>query len=150
LVNLKETWSGILFPGAFTTYNFKSSILSQWSQNVPYICATVSLPNPAKEISPNDNNQCLSTDSVPAIISLFPNPAKSDLNIDLNLPTTDPFELKLVNSIGQNMIDFKLEQPQPGAFRQRFDVSRFPHGVYNLRFRSGKVVENRTLMIQKE
>jgi len=149
LVSLTEVWTGILLPGETTTYNFKSSVLSKSSQTVQFVCVSVFLPDPGKETSPSDNSQCFSTDSLPSIVAIFPNPTSRDLMVDLNLPNTDPFEIKMINSFGQQVISFNMEDPQVGALRKTFNVSSYPNGVYYLWFRSGKRIEHRIIQIQK-
>jgi hypothetical protein len=150
LITIKETWNGILLPQQIITFPLKSDILKRNSQNIQFICATVTLPDPEKETSIEDNSICISVDSIPAIVSLYPNPASDQFTIELNLPTSDPFEMKVVDILGRQTIGFNSDQPEIGAFAKRFDVSKFPGGVYYLWFRSGKKIEHRTLVIDKK
>jgi PKD repeat protein len=150
LITIKETWNGILLPQQIITFPLKSDILKRNSQNIQFICATVTLPDPEKETSIEDNSICISVDSIPAIVSLYPNPASDQFTIELNLPTSDPFEMKVVDILGRQIIGFNSDQPEIGAFAKRFDVSKFPGGVYYLWFRSGKKIEHRTLVIDKK
>ena len=150
LITFKETWNGILFPQQIITFPLKSDILKRNSQNIQFICATITLPNPEKETSIEDNSICISVDSIPAIVSIYPNPASDQFTIELNLPTSDPFEMKVVDVLGKQIIGFNSDQPEIGAFTKRFDVSKFPGGIYYVWFRSGKKIEHRTLVIDKK
>jgi PKD repeat protein len=150
LTTQKEKWQGILLPGQVVSYPLKSDILTKFSQNLSFICVEARLQDPSLEISPEDNQRCISVDSVPSIVSLFPNPTNRDLTLDLNIPFNDPLEIKIINILGQEMQAFSLGEPPIGAYRKSFTVSGYPPGVYVIWFRVGKKVERRTFIIQNE
>jgi PKD repeat protein len=150
LITLKETWTGILLPGQVVSYPMKSDILSRNSQNLKYVCVDALLGNSVQEMSPEDNQLCLSIDSLPSIVNLFPNPATSQITLDLNLPVNDPVEIKMINIFGQEMMLYTLDEPSVGAFRKVFDLIGFAPGMYYLLFRTGKKSEFRTFLIQRE
>ncbi len=150
LATLREKWQGILLPGQVISYPLKSDILTRNSQNIQIVCVEARLPDPGLESSPADNQKCLSADSVPAIVALFPNPATRELNLELNIPVNDPLAIRIFNAMGQEMQSFEVSEPQTGAFRKTIDVSGYPPGIYYLRFSSGKREEHKTFMVHNE
>ena len=150
LTTLREKWQGILLPGQVIAYPLRSDILTKNSQNIAFICVEARLADPSLEASPSDNQNCLSVDSMPGIAALFPNPATKQLTIELNIPQDDPFEIRIVNYLGQEMQTYTRSDSETGAFRKQFDVSGYPPGVYFLRFTSGRKEERRTFLVHDE
>jgi PKD repeat protein len=149
LTTIRESWNGILLPGGVVQYDFKSGIQFRKSQPIPYICAEVRLENPDKELSPEDNSQCISLDSVAKMISVFPNPASTSLTADLSLVSGDPFEIRVINSIGKEVYRLEEENPVPGRYRQSINTKEWAAGMYQVWFRSGVVTESRRILIIK-
>lgn len=149
LLTIKETWSGILMPGATLTYSFRSDLLSRQSQTVPYICVTAQLTDPSKESSPDDNTACISVSETPSIVSVYPNPAKDVLNVELNLPNIDPVEVRLFNSVGKEVDFLRIENPSVGALQRTLNVAHYRQGMYYLWFRSGSTLEHRKVLIER-
>lgn len=149
LITGSETWNGILMPGASTTYTLRSELLTKVSQRIPYICISALLTDPSKETSPEDNTLCQSLDSISSLASVFPNPAGDDLNLDLSLANTDPVEIRIHNSIGQEVMFYRNEEPAKGALRKTFDIRHLPNGMYYVWFRSGTTTEYRKVAVQR-
>lgn len=147
LLSFRETWNGILMPGAVLRYDFKSAIQYRSSQNIPYICAQARLSNPEKETSPEDNFLCSSQDSVSRLISVYPNPASESGTIDISLVSNDPIELVIFSSMGKEMYRLSEENPAPGRFSKTIETKNWPAGVYHILFRTGSVSEYKKLMI---
>jgi PKD repeat protein len=150
LTTQKETWTGILLPGAVVQYNFKSDILYKSAQKIPFICLTAQLTDPSKETSPDNNSQCATLDSVPSVVGLYPNPAATSTNIELSIVNNDPIEIRLINSLGQEMMHYEDDSPIAGPYRKTFNTSTLPDGIYYIWFRCGDTIENRKLLISKE
>jgi PKD repeat protein len=148
-LSLKETWSGILLPGGILRYDFKSGIQYRNSQKIPYICAEAKLSNPEKEISPEDNQQCTSLDSVSSLVALYPNPASASTQLDLSLTSNDPIEILIFNQLGKEMFRLNEENPLPGRFQKSIITQSWPAGLYQIVFRSGAVAEFRKLLIER-
>ena len=149
LVSLKETWTGILLPGAKLAYNFKSDVLSGLSQKVVYVCGSVALSDASKEITPGDNSKCLALDSLPSLVDVYPNPAEKELFVEINSPDSEPLELRLINGLGQESFRFSDSEPGAGVYRRRFDLSKISSGIYTIWFRSGEVIQSKRIVILK-
>ncbi|HOY95650.1 MAG TPA: PKD domain-containing protein, partial [Catalimonadaceae bacterium] len=150
LTTQKETWTGILLPGGVVQYNFKSDILYKNGQEIPFICLTAQLTDPSKETSPDDNSQCATLDSVPSVVGVFPNPAVNSTTVELSIVNNDPIEIRLINSLGQEIVRYEDDAPVAGPYRKTFDTSSLSDGMYYIWFRSGDTIENRKLLISKE
>jgi PKD repeat protein len=150
LTTQKETWTGILLPGAVVQYNFKSDVLYKNGQKIPFICLTSQLTDPSKETSEDDNSQCATLDSVPSFVGVFPNPAVNSTTVELSIINNDPIEIRLMNTMGQELIRYEDDSPTAGPYRKTFDTSKLSDGMYYIWFRSGDIIENRKLLISKE
>lgn len=149
LASLKEQWTGILLPGGILSYNFKSTVLIAQTQKIDYLCGSVELADPAKEISPSNNQICLSVDSSASLVSLFPNPAVDEVGVELNLPQNEPIDLKIFDSMGKEVLAFRDENPGIGVYRKKFRIFDLASGVYAVWFRSGKQVQFKRLMVYR-
>jgi PKD repeat protein len=147
LTTIREKWNGILLPGAVIQYDFKSGIQYRSSQRIPYLCVEARLENPEKELSPDDNVQCLSLDSVSSLVGLYPNPAGPSATVDLSLVSGDPFELRIINSLGKEVYRLNEENPLPGRYARLINTAAWAGGLYHVWFRSGAVSESRKLLI---
>lgn len=66
-----------------------------------------------------------------AQISLFPNPVKDELTIQLNLSASGKTKIILINSLGQETLLF--DQEEKGVRILKFDLSEYPGGVYYIK-----------------
>jgi hypothetical protein len=79
-------------------------------------------------------------------IRVFPNPASSEVNIDisaLNINSNEPIEFTLLNILGQQILKTSLTKGQT-----TLKVDTLPAGQYILRFNNGKTVGTKTLIIK--
>jgi hypothetical protein len=77
-------------------------------------------------------------------IRIFPNPASSEVNIDISaLNSNEPIEFTLLNILGQQLLKTKLTKGQT-----TLKVDNLPAGQYILRFNNGKTVGTKTLIIK--
>jgi len=79
-------------------------------------------------------------------IRIFPNPASSEVNIDisaLNINSNEPIEFTLLNILGQQIFKTTLTKEQT-----TLKVDTLPAGQYILRFNNGKTVGTKTLIIK--
>jgi PKD repeat protein len=148
-LSLRESWNGILLPGAILRFDFKSAIQYQNSQRIPYLCALARLSDPSKETSPEDNYLCAQLDSISSFVSLFPNPSSENFTADLSLATTDPIELRVTNAMGKEIYRLDELSPAAGRFRTVISTLNWPTGLYQVIFRSGSVAEVRKLVVSK-
>ncbi len=147
VLTLKETWTGILLPNAIVRYDFKSGIQFKNSQKIPFICVKARLQDAEKETSPEDNEQCLSLDSVPSLVGLYPNPASDNATIDLSIVAGDPIKIMITDMLGREMVTINDDKPLPGRYRKTLSTINWPAGIYHVAFRSGSVFQSMRLMI---
>lgn len=63
-------------------------------------------------------------------LSLFPNPASSVLNIELNLSEDQKADIKIINSLGQQVNALTNMQGVQGSNRFKVNVDGLPEGIY--------------------
>ena len=77
-------------------------------------------------------------------IRIFPNPASSEVNIDISaLNSNKPIEFTVLNILGQQILKTTLTQGQT-----TLKVETLPAGQYILRFNNGTTVGTKTLIIK--
>jgi hypothetical protein len=77
-------------------------------------------------------------------IRIFPNPASSEVSIDISaLNSIEPIEFTVLNILGQQILKTTLTQGQT-----TLKVDTLPAGQYILRFNNGKTVGTKTLIIK--
>lgn len=150
LANLLEQWNGILLPGSVLSYNFKSTILTELSQNIDFLCGLAELEDPLKEITPENNNLCVSNSDVANLVSVYPNPAGSEVFVELNLPANEPIDIKIFNSLGKESASHSDGDPGLGLYRKKFSVYDLASGVYTVWFRSGKTIKTQRLVVFRD
>ncbi len=75
-----------------------------------------------------------------SFLRVFPNPAKDLINIELN--TTQPVQLEIINQLGQFIVSTTIER------NTQINTSHWPRGIYVLKVLSGNKVESRRVVIQ--
>jgi PKD repeat protein len=150
LATLREQWNGILLPGASLSYNFRSTILTELSQKIEYLCGQAQLTDAQKEITPENNNLCVSNSEEANLVSVYPNPAGSEVSIELNLPTNEPIEIKVVNALGKEAITYTDSNPGLGLYTKNFSLYDLGSGVYTVWFRSGKTIKANRLVVLRD
>jgi PKD repeat protein len=76
------------------------------------------------------------TTSIPDIgdtygLNIFPNPATDEVNIRFTQPTSDKWQLNIVDAAGQQVLTRTL---QPDATIQRLSIGHLPSGTYQFQF----------------
>ncbi|WP_367391796.1 FG-GAP-like repeat-containing protein [Lewinella sp. LCG006] len=70
-------------------------------------------------------------------LSLFPNPAQTNLRVEMTLVEKADLQLRLFNALGQVVYQEALTDTALGLQTQDIDVSKLPAGVYQLQLRAG-------------
>ena len=71
-------------------------------------------------------------------ISIYPNPANDILNIDIGIELLQNSSMKIINPLGQKIIEGKLEKT--------VDISSLKNGIYFLQFfEEGKLITNKKI-----
>lgn len=78
---------------------------------------------------------------------IYPNPAKNDLNLHLNLDVAEAGFFQILDMRGNVMLEFT----EPKILNQfiSFDVSQLAEGMYILRLRTNRISASERFMIQK-
>jgi hypothetical protein len=74
-------------------------------------------------------------ESLPAVVSIYPNPAASMVNIDFAAPG-QPVEVTILNLEGKMMCHLEVEGSS-AVRTEHIDVADWPSGVYLLRLQAG-------------
>ncbi len=79
-------------------------------------------------------------------ISMYPNPAKSNVDIVINTTIGNTYEIELLNSLGQSIS--KIEETRFSARAQEnLDVSKFGTGLYFVKIKVGDQVATKKLIV---
>ena len=81
----------------------------------------------------------VNVDEIPEIssIRMFPNPAQTDLRVELNLAERADLQLNLLNALGQVVFQQQLTDSGLGQRVETIDVSKLPSGIYQLQVQVG-------------
>lgn len=81
----------------------------------------------------------VNVDEIPEISSvrMFPNPAQTDLRVELNLAERADLRLNLLNALGQVVFQQQLSDSGLGQRVETIDVSQLPSGIYQLQVQVG-------------
>ncbi|MFZ4521089.1 MAG: T9SS type A sorting domain-containing protein [Bacteroidales bacterium] len=80
-------------------------------------------------------------------ISLSPNPCSSEVNVNFGLKTRALVKLLISNMVGQ-IVGTELEQTyEPGLYHVKYDVTKYPSGIYLCSFTIGSVTKSRKISI---
>jgi hypothetical protein len=71
-------------------------------------------------------------------LRLYPNPAQTELRVELTLLEKAKLELRLFNALGQMVYQEALTDNSPGLKTQDIDVSQLPAGIYQLQLLAGE------------
>jgi hypothetical protein len=86
--------------------------------------------------------------SLEAGVSVFPNPAKDMLNVQIDLPeAAQNLNIRLVNTFGQVVSEQYLGQLQSDMIE--LDLSKVPAGAYMLQVRDGQSQYTQSIVVQK-
>lgn len=77
--------------------------------------------------------------------SVFPNPAKDQLQINLNLEKDTPVQVQLIDMMGRSL---KTLQFQNGVLTETMDISRIKSGIYLIRVDTGDDFFTEKVIIQ--
>ena len=84
---------------------------------------------------------------------IYPNPNTGEFKIEINITRQENLELKILNSLGQEVFSEHLNQFK-GIYEKQLDLSEFPVGIYNLQLipdlRSFSVGGNNRSIINKK
>lgn len=83
----------------------------------------------------------LSTSSIQDInfeYDIYPNPANTQFNIDLNLNKTEPVSYTITNTFGQSIRSQNAEQLSAGLHKQSININDIPAGLYLLNVQVGE------------
>jgi hypothetical protein len=81
-------------------------------------------------------------------ISIFPNPANTDVNIQMNITEPANIEFTLIDLVGQTLIARELIFT-PGMNNEKVDLSNLSNGIYLLKMKKGNSIYTNKLIINK-
>jgi hypothetical protein len=77
---------------------------------------------------------------------VYPNPSRKEFNISFDISERQIVDMKVVNSIGQEVYENSLEIK--GTFDTKIDLSGYSKGVYNLSIKTTDGIKNHKLILQ--
>ena len=95
-----------------------------------------------------DEVSAIDETTLKASVNVFPNPAKDQLNIQINLPeAASNLNVRLVNALGQVITNQYHGQLQSDNIE--FNLENVPAGAYMLQIRDGKAQYTQSVIVQK-
>ncbi|WP_430410979.1 S8 family serine peptidase [Kordia sp.] len=79
-------------------------------------------------------------------ISMYPNPAKSNVNISINTTIGNTYEIELLNSLGQSISKIQETRFNANA-QQSLDVSKYGTGLYFVKIKVGDQSVTKKLIV---
>ncbi|HYG52036.1 MAG TPA: T9SS type A sorting domain-containing protein, partial [Flavobacteriales bacterium] len=80
------------------------------------------------------------------VVNMYPNPASTQLNVDLNLKEAADVNTQIINSKGQ--LIYTQQNGNSNAFHLNYNTSALENGVYFLRIQYGDAVFSRPFLKQ--
>lgn len=81
-------------------------------------------------------------------LELFPNPAQTDLQIRMNLTEQITLDLRLLNALGQVVLNERLGNLPIGNYTHQLYVSRLPAGIYELQLQQGDRIATEKIVVE--
>jgi hypothetical protein len=81
--------------------------------------------------------------------SVFPNPAKDQLSIELNLMDNSPVSVKLYNMLGQEIVSHNYGMTPTGSNVLQLEVGTVPPGMYMCNVTAGAYSLTKNIVIQR-
>tara|TARA_B100000609_G_C17198511_1_gene426724 strand:- start:929 stop:1642 length:714 start_codon:yes stop_codon:yes gene_type:complete len=72
----------------------------------------------------------LETSALEDVINIYPNPSMGDININFNLEEEVIFDMYIIDAFGKTIISENDIKHNGGEFVRRYDLSKYPNGVY--------------------
>ncbi|MGB0888598.1 MAG: PKD domain-containing protein, partial [Vicingaceae bacterium] len=124
-----ETWEGNLVPATNEIYTLKSAFEMNNNEFPDVICVTAQHPNGGVDAVMENNEFCLSLAKF-TLISMYPNPASSTLNVHYILPSKGEVSIQLHDVLGKKIADLGAEQAQKGFNRNVINLLPYKKGIY--------------------
>lgn len=122
-----------------------------------YIC----LSNGDYYVSVSDSNGCsvnspvikmldvgIQENNHSVFVKIFPNPARDEITLELNLPETQTIQMNMINVSGQKIYSTDLRQLS-GVFRKSISLKDKPNGIYYLQIITDHQVINKKMIKQE-
>ncbi|MEX0811979.1 MAG: PKD domain-containing protein [Chitinophagales bacterium] len=131
-ISISEIWEGNLQPGDIAVYEFTSATEILDCDQQFYLCVNATYPDGNADQTPADNKSCTSVKPEIVVGSLFPNPAKDILSLDLIAPAAANIKIELIAYNGAQLGTLVDEEIPKGYSHFDFDVSMLGTGGYIL------------------
>jgi hypothetical protein len=79
-------------------------------------------------------------------LEIYPNPSRDVFNIELSTEKTQQIEIRVVNSIGQEIHRERVEVEN--MYTEQIDLSDYSKGIYNLTIKTSDGISNHKLILQ--
>ncbi|MEY4595130.1 MAG: hypothetical protein RIQ47_1540, partial [Bacteroidota bacterium] len=121
-------------PEGLVSYYFTASFYLSDASAPVYYCIKADQPNGAPDDQPGNNEKCVNRIG-DFLMTLYPNPVKEQLTIDIVLPEREEVTVDLFNQLGQQMRQVYTGTAESGLTRIIVPVSDLAGGFYYLRAR---------------
>ena len=82
-------------------------------------------------------------------LSIYPNPAFTDVNITLDLFNSENLYITIYNILSEKIFQYTNTNVNDTEFNIQIDISEFKTGIYLIDISDGVVVKNRKLIVEK-
>jgi len=145
-VSLRETYEGVLEPGATVNYPLSFSLTGTARQRaaLAYVCATLGAEG---DVYLSDNRACASLESDFTVIDPFPNPTQEVFEVAVILPEAEAVQFQLITTKGELLRELNFADTQAGLNNFALDVSELRSGTYFLQVSYRGRTETHRLMV---
>ncbi len=130
---VKEFWTGALEEKRDTGYLFNAAFEITDNTIPDAVCVVVAKPNDQNDVNPTNNEFCISFSDF-KILSVFPNPASKQIEVEYTLTGEfDEIEIVIYDKAGKKIEQFRSESGSKGLHKTILDVSSLSNGIYALK-----------------
>ncbi len=84
----------------------------------------------------------------PVSVSIFPNPTAGNLSIHYTLPDNSEVSVKITNALGGEVYTSETTKQPSGQHKKEINAD-LPNGMYNVVLKTGNIITNKKLIINK-
>jgi PKD repeat protein len=90
----------------------------------------------------------LAENEISRSLNLYPNPSSGKFSVSFSTSTSEDIEISIISATGQSVGQWSYASVK-GKFKQDFDLSQYPAGIYMIQIKSNQGVVNQRIVLQK-
>ncbi|HUM48316.1 MAG TPA: fibronectin type III domain-containing protein, partial [Chitinophagales bacterium] len=147
-VSATSTWTTVNISGSLTSYVLNSLTAStNYDWKIRAKCGSEHSDFSAVQHFTTSSSRLAEVMSENSF-SIYPNPAKEEISLQLAVGSTYPVSIRVYDLNGKEMATWLNDQMTEGMHTLSFNVASFAKGIYFVRMISGNGIQNQKLIVQ--